>query len=57
MDMAQLLKASANVAQAATLAKRTTADVIRQVPIAAMGAAVLLGALAGYLAGRRQRGG
>ncbi len=55
--MAQLLKASANVAQAATLAKRTTADVIRQVPIAAMGAAVLLGALAGYLAGRRQRGG
>ena len=56
MNMAQLLKDSANAIQAATLVKHTTSDVVRQVPYAAMGAAMVVGALAGMLWGRRQRG-
>jgi LPXTG-motif cell wall-anchored protein len=55
MNMAQLLKDSANTVQAATLVKRTASDVVRQVPYAAMGAAVLVGALAGILLRRRRR--
>jgi len=55
MDMARLLKDSANAVQAATLVKRMSCDVVRQVPYAAIGAAVLVGALAGMLLGRRGR--
>jgi ElaB/YqjD/DUF883 family membrane-anchored ribosome-binding protein len=55
MNMAQLLKDSANVMQAATLVKRTSSDIVRQVPYAAIGAAVLIGAVAGMLLRRRQR--
>jgi LPXTG-motif cell wall-anchored protein len=56
MDIAQLLVDSANVMQTAKLVKRTSSDVVRQVPYAAMGAAVLVGALAGILLRRRRRG-
>jgi ElaB/YqjD/DUF883 family membrane-anchored ribosome-binding protein len=56
MNMAQLLKNSANAVQAATLVKRTTSDVVRQVPYTALGAALVVGAFAGMLLGRRQRG-
>jgi ElaB/YqjD/DUF883 family membrane-anchored ribosome-binding protein len=59
MNVAQLLKDSANAVQAATLVKRTSADLVRQVPYAAIGAAVLVGALAGFAythASRRGRG-
>jgi ElaB/YqjD/DUF883 family membrane-anchored ribosome-binding protein len=57
MNMAQLLKTFANAAQVATLVKRSASDVVRQVPYAAMGAAVLIGALAGIWVGRRHRSG
>jgi ElaB/YqjD/DUF883 family membrane-anchored ribosome-binding protein len=56
MNMAQLLKDFANALQAATLVKRTSSDVVRQVPYAAIGAAVILGALAGVFLRRRQGG-
>jgi LPXTG-motif cell wall-anchored protein len=56
MDVAQLLIESANAIQAAKLVKRTSSDVVHQVPYAAMGAAVLVGALAGILLRRRRRG-
>jgi ElaB/YqjD/DUF883 family membrane-anchored ribosome-binding protein len=57
MNMAQLLKDSANAVQAATLVKRVSTDVVRQVPYAAIGAAMVVGALAGMLLRRRLRGG
>jgi ElaB/YqjD/DUF883 family membrane-anchored ribosome-binding protein len=55
MNVAQLLKDLANALQAATLVKRTSSDVVHRVPYAAIGAAVLVGALAGRLLGRRKR--
>jgi ElaB/YqjD/DUF883 family membrane-anchored ribosome-binding protein len=57
MNMAELLKDFANALQAATLVKRTSTDVVRQVPYAAIGAAVVVGALAGLLLRRRGRDG
>jgi ElaB/YqjD/DUF883 family membrane-anchored ribosome-binding protein len=48
VNVAQFLKDSANALQAATLVKRTSADLVRQVPYAAIGAAVLVGAVAGF---------
>jgi ElaB/YqjD/DUF883 family membrane-anchored ribosome-binding protein len=57
MNMAQLLKDSANAVQAATLVKRTSTDVVRQLPYAAIGAAMIVGALAGMLLRRHIRGG
>jgi ElaB/YqjD/DUF883 family membrane-anchored ribosome-binding protein len=55
MDVSQVLKDSANAIQAARLVTQTTADVVRQVPYAALGAAVLVGVLTGMLLKRRQR--
>jgi ElaB/YqjD/DUF883 family membrane-anchored ribosome-binding protein len=57
MNMAQLLKTTANAARAATVVKGAASDIVRQMPYSAMGAAMLLGALAGILVGRRQRSG
>ncbi len=54
MDMAQLLKDFANAVRAATLVKRTSSDVVHRVPYAAIGIAVLVGALAGRLLRRRR---
>jgi ElaB/YqjD/DUF883 family membrane-anchored ribosome-binding protein len=56
MNVAQLLKYFANAMQTATLVKRTSSDVVRQAPYAAIAAAVIVGALAGVFLRRRQRG-
>ena len=56
MNVATLLKDSANAYMAATLAKRVAGDVVRRAPYPVMGAAVLLGAVAGALWMRRRRG-
>lgn len=53
MNVATLLKDSANAYMAATLAKRVAGDVVRRAPYSVLGAAALLGALAGTLWTRR----
>jgi ElaB/YqjD/DUF883 family membrane-anchored ribosome-binding protein len=57
MDVAQVLKDSANAIQAARMVTQTTSDVVRQIPYASMAAAVLLGAFAGIALGRRRHRG
>jgi ElaB/YqjD/DUF883 family membrane-anchored ribosome-binding protein len=55
VNVATLLKDSANAYMAATLAKRVAGDVVRRVPYPMLGAAALLGAVAGALWSRRHR--
>ena len=55
MDVATLLQDSANVFMAATMAKRVGNDLVRQLPYPAIGAAALLGVLAGVMISRRRR--
>lgn len=55
MDLATLLRDSANSYMAATMAKRVSSDVVRQLPYPAMGAAAVLGVLAGVMISRRRR--
>jgi uncharacterized protein (TIGR03382 family) len=54
-NIATLLKDSANGYMAATLAKRVSADVVRRLPYPAMGAAALVGLLAGVMFTRRRQ--
>ena len=49
MNVATLLKDSANAFMAAVLAKRVAGDVIRRAPYPVLGAAAVLGAVAGAL--------
>jgi ElaB/YqjD/DUF883 family membrane-anchored ribosome-binding protein len=55
MDLATLLHDSANGYMAATMAKRVSSDVVRQLPYPAIGAAAVLGVLAGVMISRRRR--
>ena len=55
MNVATLLKDSANAYMAAALAKRVVGDVARRAPYSVMGAAAVLGAVAGALWSRRRR--
>jgi ElaB/YqjD/DUF883 family membrane-anchored ribosome-binding protein len=55
MNVATLLKDSANAFMAATLAKRVAGDVVRRAPYPVLGAAAVLGAVAGVLWRRRVR--
>jgi ElaB/YqjD/DUF883 family membrane-anchored ribosome-binding protein len=55
MDLATLLQDSANGYMAATLAKRVSTDVVRQLPYPLIGAAAILGVLAGVMISRRRR--
>ena len=54
MNIATLLQNSANGFMAATVAKRVSTDVVRQLPYPAMGAAAILGVIAGVMISRRQ---
>ena len=54
MNLATLLQNSANGYMAATIAKRVSTDVVRQVPYPAIGLAVILGAFAGVMLTRRR---
>jgi ElaB/YqjD/DUF883 family membrane-anchored ribosome-binding protein len=56
MNIATLLKDSANGYMAAAMAKRVSTDVVRQLPYPAMGAAAILGVLAGVMISRRRQG-
>lgn len=56
MNIATLLRNSANGYMAATLAKRVSTDVIRQLPYPAMGVAAILGVIAGVMISRRHHG-
>jgi ElaB/YqjD/DUF883 family membrane-anchored ribosome-binding protein len=56
MNIATLLKDSANGYMAAAMAKRVSTDVIRQLPYPAIGAAAILGVLAGVMISRRRQG-
>jgi ElaB/YqjD/DUF883 family membrane-anchored ribosome-binding protein len=53
MNIATLLQNSANGFMAATVAKRVSTDVVRQLPYPAMGAAAILGVIAGVMISRR----
>jgi ElaB/YqjD/DUF883 family membrane-anchored ribosome-binding protein len=55
MNIATFLQNSANGYMAATMAKRVSTDVVRQLPYPAMGAAALLGVLAGVMIARRRQ--
>jgi ElaB/YqjD/DUF883 family membrane-anchored ribosome-binding protein len=55
MNIATLLKDSANGYMAASMAKRVSTDVVRQLPYQAMGAAALIGVLAGVMFTRRRQ--
>jgi ElaB/YqjD/DUF883 family membrane-anchored ribosome-binding protein len=55
MDIATLLQTSANGFMAATMAKRVSTDVVRQLPYPAMGAAAILGVVAGVMLSRRRQ--
>jgi len=55
MNIATLLKDSANGYMAATMAKRVSTDVVRRLPYPAMGAAALIGVLAGVMFARRRQ--
>lgn len=56
MNIATLLQNSANGYMAATIAKRVSSDVVRQVPYPAIGLAAILGAFAGVMLSRRRQG-
>ncbi len=55
MNLATLLRNSANGYMAASMAKRVSTDVVRQLPYPAVGAAALLGVLAGVMITRRRQ--
>lgn len=56
MNIATFLQNSANGYMAASMAKRVSTDVVRQLPYPAMGAAAILGVLAGVMISRRRQG-
>lgn len=56
MDMATLLKRSANLIAGVILVKLVAADLIRRLPYPAAGAAALVGLFAGLGAGRHHPG-
>ena len=56
MNIATFLQNSANGFMAATMAKRVSTDVVRRLPYPAMGAAAILGVLAGVMISRRRQG-
>ena len=56
MNIATFLQNSANGFMAASMAKRVSTDVVRQLPYPAMGAAAILGVLAGVMISRRRQG-
>lgn len=55
MNLSTLLQNSANGYMAATVAKRISSDVVRQLPYPAIGTAAVLGVLAGVMISRRRR--
>jgi ElaB/YqjD/DUF883 family membrane-anchored ribosome-binding protein len=55
MNLAELLQGSANGYMVAALTKRVSSDVVRQLPYPVIGAAAVLGALAGMMISRRRR--
>jgi ElaB/YqjD/DUF883 family membrane-anchored ribosome-binding protein len=55
MNIATLLQNSANGYMAARMAKRVSTDVLRRLPYPAMGAAAIIGALAGFALTRRRQ--
>ena len=55
MNIGTLLQNSANGYMAATMAKRVSNDVVRQLPYPAIGTAAVLGVLAGVMISRRRR--
>jgi ElaB/YqjD/DUF883 family membrane-anchored ribosome-binding protein len=57
MDMATILKRSANLLVGASVVKLVAGDLVRRSPYPAAGTAAALGVLAGVLVGRRQRRG
>ena len=56
MNIATFLQNSANGYMAASMAKRVSTDVVRRLPYPAMGAAAVLGVLAGVMISRRRQG-
>jgi ElaB/YqjD/DUF883 family membrane-anchored ribosome-binding protein len=54
MNLATLLQDSANGYMAATMLKRVSSDVVRQIPYPVIGAAAVLGVLAGVILTRRR---
>jgi len=55
MKLGTLLQNSANGYMAARMAKQVSTDLVRRLPYTAIGAAVILGALAGVMLNRRRR--
>jgi ElaB/YqjD/DUF883 family membrane-anchored ribosome-binding protein len=53
MNIATLLRNSANGYMAASMAKRVSTDVVRRVPYPVIGVAAILGAVAGAMLNRR----
>jgi len=56
MDVATLLQNSANGYMAARMATYVSTDLVRRLPYPAVGAALILGALAGVMLSRRRLG-
>ncbi len=55
MNLGTLLRNSANGYMAARMAKQVSTDLVRRLPYAAIGAAVVLEALTGVMLNRRSR--
>lgn len=55
MNLETLLRDTANTYMTATLAKRVTGDVVRQVPYSSLGTVVLASAIAGFWLARHRR--
>jgi hypothetical protein len=55
LDMAKVLKGSANIFMAGVLARRVAQDLATRSPYGAAGAATVLGVMAGVIFARRHR--